>query len=609
MLRDGSRDWLAATANAPVTNGATFTTGPDSRTELQLDFANVLRLSAGTTIHVAGLARDRVQIQLSAGLASFAVLMGNAAGVQREVEIDTPNLAVHPQGEGLYRIQVYASDYSQVTVNNGSAEVVTAAGRMNLTAGQIIYVKGAATPEYQIAQSAAPDDWDRWNNERNHNIADAQSWQYTTRYYVGTADLDRYGDWVQVPGYGSCWSPYVEPGWAPYRQGRWVADSSYQWVWVGYEPWAWAPYHYGRWLFYDGNWCWWPGKVAKGARPAWAPAYVAFLGLGAHPAAAGSGMEFDSIGWCPLGPQDKLQPWWGPDHVTNVVDLSSLGAVAEQNASGAPAYGSNFAGLLTDPNLRSAVSTASELDFANGRFDRDLYPVNQAILQQGSALEGPLPVTATKASEQVVERNVNRAALPPATVLGRQFFSDMNGGPEVAANQAPVAPAVAKNDSLSPDRDSSPPKADTPADSATVPPPAGQGLPDTHPPAAQTGDPAAKQAGVTPDWHPFGAGPDSNAPTVSSTPPEGHQTPGTTATPPSAPPPAPVPPPPPAVPQSEPESGWRHFGSPSTPDARGGNSATSPNSSGWKRFAWPQNKKDPAPNGKAPAPAGSAYKI
>ena len=46
------------------------------------------------------------------------------------------------------------------------------------------------------------DDWDKWNNDRDHEIEKAQSWQYTNQYYTGAQDLDHYGQWVNTPDYG-----------------------------------------------------------------------------------------------------------------------------------------------------------------------------------------------------------------------------------------------------------------------------------------------------------------------------------------------------------------------------------------------------------------------
>lgn len=422
-LPGGSKDWMVTTANAPVRGGDSVATGPLSRAELQFDYAHILRLDQNAEVRVANLSRAYIQIQLATGRANFTI----RRGAQADVEIDTPNMAVRFLEAGDYRVQVNSPNDTQLTVWQGRANVAAGPGNRNVAAGQAMEVKGADDPDYQIVPASGKERWDLWNDERDYAIADAQSWQYTNHYYVGSEDLDRYGDWSQVPGYGWCWTPFESAGWVPYRNGRWISDPYYQWLWVGYEPWGWAPYHYGRWINYGGNWCWWPGTVAHGARPDWAPGYVAFLGLGGHPGNSGGFLEFDSIGWCPLGPHDHFEPWWGSNRTLNTTDIASVSTLPDPDSPAGPDAGSNLQEILTNPQLRAAVTTVSSQNFANGRIGDDLYPVNVSLLEQGSLIQGPLPVTPTKLSVQPVDRPVNHAALP--SVASNQHFVTRSDGP------------------------------------------------------------------------------------------------------------------------------------------------------------------------------------
>ena len=101
-------------------------------------------------------------------------------------------------------------------------------------------------------------------------------------------DLDPYGHWVVVAGYGNCWIPNDRPsGWQPYTVGHWVeTDQGNCWQADGDEvSWGVSCYHYGRW-YSDANvgWCWIPGTT-------WAPAWVAWRSGGGY------------SGWCALPPQ------------------------------------------------------------------------------------------------------------------------------------------------------------------------------------------------------------------------------------------------------------------------------------------------------------------
>src|SRR5690348_11179008 len=63
-------EWVATTVNAPVQRGDKISTGERSRSEVQLDYANVLRLDQQSQADVADLTRSRIQLQLSQGNAN-----------------------------------------------------------------------------------------------------------------------------------------------------------------------------------------------------------------------------------------------------------------------------------------------------------------------------------------------------------------------------------------------------------------------------------------------------------------------------------------------------------------------------------------------------------
>src|SRR5579863_10183953 len=307
--RGDSGDWSAATLNQPVMGGDKVSTGDNARTELQFDFANILRLGANSKANIATLTHKDIQIQLSQGIANYTVSKDSEA----EPEIDTPNVSVHPaHHDGVFRIEVRPDGDTLVIVRKGEAQIATPQGSTEVHAGEMATIRGDTnSAQYKISDAPERDDWDRWNADRDHLIQNAQSWHHTNRYYTGTQDLDANGRWQNVPDYGDVWVPNEPDGWVPYRDGNWTYEPYYGWTWVGYEPWGWAPYHYGRWFPYGGGWAWWPGPAWGWYRPFWAPAYVSFWGWG-----AGFGFGFGwggwgGFGWLPIGPCDWFHPWWG----------------------------------------------------------------------------------------------------------------------------------------------------------------------------------------------------------------------------------------------------------------------------------------------------------
>src|ERR1700733_5874733 len=71
--RGDSGTWSAAVLNQPVMNGDKVSTGVGGRAEVQLDFANILRLGPNSQANIANFTHDHIQIQLAQGLANYSV--------------------------------------------------------------------------------------------------------------------------------------------------------------------------------------------------------------------------------------------------------------------------------------------------------------------------------------------------------------------------------------------------------------------------------------------------------------------------------------------------------------------------------------------------------
>ncbi|HLW81624.1 MAG TPA: DUF6600 domain-containing protein [Candidatus Acidoferrales bacterium] len=441
IQRGDSGDWIAATVNTPLESGDRISTGNDSRAEVQLDYANVVRLDQNSTVKITDLTADHIQLQVGQGLVSYGVFPNSRA----DAEIDTPNSAVHPLRNGEYRIQIDSDSQTEVTVRSGQAEVSEPQGSTRVDAGQLITIQGTDSPEYQVADASAPDDFDRWNQSRDRAIEDAQSWKHDDRYYTGSEDLDAYGHWEYVPDYGQVWVPDQNSGWAPYRDGTWEWEPYYGWTWVSYEPWGWAPYHYGRWFVYGADWVWWPGPIGVyggwGYDPIWSPAYVSFFGWGGG---VSFGFGFGDIGWLPCGPADFYTPWWGYG-VTNVTFINYV----DRNDWGRGGYGrggfgrgvgdrdwgrrmdplyrgrngySNIGRFANDARIREGVSSVRGDQFgrSDARFQRGL---GTQQFRQASFVTGRLPAVPDRQSLGRVQARVSPAIARTAQANNERFFS------------------------------------------------------------------------------------------------------------------------------------------------------------------------------------------
>ncbi len=300
-------DQAAASENAPVVAGDYITTGNDGHAEVQLDADNLVRAGANTQVRFTQLDGAHDVTQLAEGSLEVRVF----ASGQDNVQVQTPSVDVEPSEPGSYLVTVTSDGNTQVTARSGSVAVVTPQGTQEVDPGRTMVVAGTANnPQYQYIDEVAQSDIEAWGDQRDQMLASgasAQS-QYVPSDMTGTADLNQYGNWVDIPGYGNAWVPNgVAPGWTPYSDGSWVSLNYYGPTWVAAEPWGWAPYHYGRWFYASSvGWAWTPGP--RYARPVWSPALVAFVGFGGG---VRVGVGLGNVGWVPLAPGESYRPWWG----------------------------------------------------------------------------------------------------------------------------------------------------------------------------------------------------------------------------------------------------------------------------------------------------------
>jgi hypothetical protein len=340
---DANPEWIAATPNQPFSVGDRIYTRDNARTSLAFSGRNFVRLDPNTSLDIVSLGDRRTQLALRDGSAIFD--LGYLAPNEL-FEVATPYGAVNFDQPGLYNVGFDNNGGVLVSVLSGLARVVGAGGSGQISKGEMLTLVGQAASELVLSRlngrdaGYLVDDYYRYqypnSYDGRYNNYDAYlndpyyydpyrtnaSYQYTSSIIPGLNDLDYYGDWRNVDGYGYAWSPRVDSGWVPYQQGYWTNDYPYGPTWVSSEPWGYAPYHYGRWANVGNQWYWIPDAV--NTTPAYAPALVAFIPLD----------DANQIGWVPLGPGEVYVPHyydanWQPLYLTraNVVpaQLINLG--------------------------------------------------------------------------------------------------------------------------------------------------------------------------------------------------------------------------------------------------------------------------------------------
>jgi hypothetical protein len=298
----GENDWVDAVLNRPLVTGDNLWADDNSRAEVHIG-STALRLGPKTGITLLEVSDRAAQIRLAQG--SLIVKVRHVDD-EDSYEIDTPNVAFVVMQPGDYRIDVNEDgNRSEVTVWRGRGEVTGGGSSYTVVAKQYATFTGGDHLDYELEQIPGEDGFDAWALDRDRTEDQSDSANYVSREMTGYEDLDEYGDWSYVAGYGTCWRPrMLVAGWAPYHFGHWAWVGPWGWTWVEDEPWGFAPFHYGRWAFAGGGWLWVPGPSV--VRPVYAPALVAWIG-------GGPGFNFSfsfgaGVGWFPLAPGEVFIP-------------------------------------------------------------------------------------------------------------------------------------------------------------------------------------------------------------------------------------------------------------------------------------------------------------
>ena len=298
----GEDDWVTAARNRPLVTGDSLWADEDSRAEIHLG-STTLRLGANTAITLLEASDRATQIRLAQG--SLIVCVRHVDD-EDSYEVDTPNLAFTVMQPGEYRIDVDPDgNRSQVIAWRGRGQAIGRDSSYTVVAGQHATFTGSDQLNYDHGQLPENDGFDNWALNRDQADDQSASANYVSRDMTGYEDLDAYGSWSYVDGYGMSWQPTdLAVGWAPYRFGYWAWVGPWGWTWVENEPWGFAPFHYGRWAYAGTRWVWVPGP--SGVRPVYAPALVAWVGGG-----PGSNYAFSfgaGVGWFPLAPGEVFVP-------------------------------------------------------------------------------------------------------------------------------------------------------------------------------------------------------------------------------------------------------------------------------------------------------------
>lgn len=248
--------------NMPVTEGSRLKTGDDGRAEVEFEDGSAIRIVPVSEVDFTHLALGDDGRKLSTIQLTEGTLYVNVHGQKHDEFV---------VNFGSESIMLSEPAHFRIDLTNSESVLAVFKGRVNVNgqSGPVeVSEKHSATfdvhsDKYELAKNYEKDPYDQWDREQSdyHDRYARSRSGVSSPYSYGFSDLNYYGSYFAVPGYGMVWQPYfLDASWNPYMDGGWVYYPGYGYMWVSAYPWGWMPYRYGNWAFVSGyGWVWQPG--------------------------------------------------------------------------------------------------------------------------------------------------------------------------------------------------------------------------------------------------------------------------------------------------------------------------------------------------------------
>lgn len=261
MSRDGSSPLETGFLNMPLAQGSQVATGADGFAEIEFENGSTMRLTPLSSLRMTELgSRGDSRVSL-VDLDSGTVYFDIKGDSDDDFRVLLQGQEVRVQKSARFRIRL-ARDTAQVAVMKGELQFA-GDNQVTVRKDETLTLDFQDRGRYFLAKNIETLLSDAWDRERDQYRVQYASNRYgSSRYAYGASDLNYYGSFVNISGYGNCWRPYgYGASWDPFLDGAWVWYPRWGYVWVSSYPWGWTPYRYGQWTWVSGyNWCWQPGS-------------------------------------------------------------------------------------------------------------------------------------------------------------------------------------------------------------------------------------------------------------------------------------------------------------------------------------------------------------
>src|SRR5579863_10438064 len=266
--RNAGQGLEKAFLNLPITQGVKLQTGKNGRAEVEFEDGSTLRFTPETVITFPQLSlRDSGAKVSTVHLQEGSAYVNFAGSKDDEFTLTFAHEKLALAHSAHLRLEMGDAD-ATVAVFNGEVQVQGDAGTVAVSKNHTAQFDLTDDDHYELAKSVEPDPFDQWDKEQNqyHQQYASNSYSSYSPYAYGTNDLNYYGSFSNVPGYGNVWQPYFAgAGWDPFMNGAWAFSPGFGYGWISGYPWGWTPYHYGTWAYLPTyGWAWQPGGTWAG---------------------------------------------------------------------------------------------------------------------------------------------------------------------------------------------------------------------------------------------------------------------------------------------------------------------------------------------------------
>lgn len=246
--------------NLPITQGTQLRTLDNGRAEIEFEDGSTLHLTPNTTVDFSTLnANDDGKRISTVNLVEGKAYVNWIGKSGDKFTLNVSQEKVFVTQSAHFRAAA-SSNTAEIASFKNQIEATGPSGTVEVEKNKMVSFDVQNNDHASVAQNIAADPFDEWDQ---HAIEyhDQYARNNNTPLGYGYSDLNYYGSYTNVPGYGMLWQPYFAGyGWDPFMDGAWSWYPGMGFLWTSAYPWGWLPYYYGNWAFVPGfGWGWQPG--------------------------------------------------------------------------------------------------------------------------------------------------------------------------------------------------------------------------------------------------------------------------------------------------------------------------------------------------------------